>query len=99
MGERSAQDLSTQPPLGSLFTTTIQSLSLSPQQAKIVALIMEGKKDETIAFELGLSKHTVRDYLNKRIFPRLEVANRVELILKIAALRCSECPHDRCPRK
>ena len=69
------------------FTTTewkriIQLLELSPQQGRIVELLVRGASDKQIAAALDLSRHTVRTYLG-RIFGRLEVNDRVELVIHV----------------
>lgn len=87
-----------QPPERPCFDEVIKSLKLSPQQVKIVELLLEGKRDKEIVLELGLSKHTVRTYL-QRIFTRLGVTDRMGLVLKIATLHCAVCRHTRCPHK
>jgi DNA-binding NarL/FixJ family response regulator len=61
-------------------------LGLPPQQAAIVELILQGKRDKQIASFLHLSHGTVRTHL-RFIFRRLNVTDRVELVLRIAALR------------
>lgn len=60
-------------------------LELSPRQADIVALILRGKRDKQIAAALDLSVPTVRTYLS-RIFSRMGVQDRVELILRVVAV-------------
>lgn len=60
------------------------SLSLSPQQKRIVELILRGMQDKQIALEMKLSVPTVRTYLG-RIFARTGVRDRVELLLRIFA--------------
>lgn len=60
-------------------------LELAPQQTRIVELILRGKRDKQIATELGLSVPTVRTYL-KRVFERVGVQDRVELILRVFAV-------------
>ena len=62
-----------------------ETLSLSPQQARIVELILCGKQDKQIASELELSVPTVRTYL-KRIFDRTETSDRLSLVLYIFAI-------------
>ena len=60
-------------------------LALSPQQLRIVELILRGQQDREIAARLGVSFHTVRTYL-KRIFDRAGVADRMALVLRVFAL-------------
>jgi len=67
---------------GARWKLAVKSLDLSPQQTRIVELILQGKKDKQIATELRLSKHTVRTYLN-RIFLRLDVTDRMELAMRV----------------
>jgi DNA-binding NarL/FixJ family response regulator len=74
------------------------ALGLSRQQVRIIALVMQGKTDKEIAAELSLSKYTVRTYL-KRIFARLEVSDRIGLVLAIVAGSRPVCSHLRCPYK
>ena len=58
------------------------ALHLSPKQARIVGLILEGKRDKQIAATLKMSISTVRTHLG-RIFIRLGVADRVELLVHV----------------
>lgn len=69
------------------------SLEFSPQQSRIVELLLRGFKDKQIAAELHLGVPTIRTYL-KRIFDRLGVSDRVELILRVFAVarEISEAP-------
>lgn len=60
-------------------------MELSPQQSKIVELILRGRKDKEIATALGLQVPTVRTYLG-RIFARTGVGSRVELVLRVVAM-------------
>lgn len=62
----------------------VELLGLSPQQARIVERLLCGMCDKQIALDLGLSVPTVRTYLG-RIFDRLGVDDRVQLILRIFA--------------
>lgn len=57
-------------------------LELSPQQTRIVELLLRGRRDKQIARELQLTVPTVRTYLG-RIFARLGVQDRIELILRV----------------
>ena len=60
----------------------VQSLRLTGQQAKIVELLLRGNKDKQIAAGMGLSNWTVRTQLT-RLFRRLDVADRVGLVLRV----------------
>jgi DNA-binding NarL/FixJ family response regulator len=60
------------------------NLRLPPQQQKIVELILRGMQDKQIAIRLGISVPTVRTYLS-RLYARLGVSDRMELVLKLFA--------------
>lgn len=53
---------------------------LTPREEQVVALVAEGLGNRQIASELNLSPHTIKKYLF-RIFEKLGVSNRVELVL------------------
>jgi len=53
---------------------------LSRREAEVVRLVAEGMTNRAISSELGLSEHTVRNYLLKA-FDKLGVSTRVELVL------------------
>jgi DNA-binding CsgD family transcriptional regulator len=57
-------------------------LQLTPRQAQIVLLILEGRCDKHIADEVAISIPTVRSHL-KGIFHKLKVQTRQGLVLKI----------------
>lgn len=76
----------------------VKTLGPSPQQAKIVELILRGLKDKQIAAELELGFSTVRTYLD-RIFMRLEVADRVELVLRVFTTYVEQNRRSGCPQK
>ena len=65
-----------------IWQTIVNDLALSPQQMRIVELILRGKQDKEIATALSLSVPTVRTYL-KRIFDRCGVSDRLSLVLLI----------------
>jgi DNA-binding CsgD family transcriptional regulator len=65
----------------------VAELQLSRQQARIVALILQGKQDKEIAAELKLNRYTIRTYL-RRVFDRALLEDRMGLVLRILAL-CS----------
>jgi len=70
-----------------------QALRLSPQQKRIVELLLQNRCDKQIAVDMGLAHSTLRTYIS-RIFHRTGVSDRVELILLIFALS-----HDIRPQK
>jgi len=53
---------------------------MTKREADVVRLAIEGLSNREIARELGLTEHTVKNYLF-RIFDKLGVSNRVELVL------------------
>jgi two-component system nitrate/nitrite response regulator NarL len=57
----------------------IESSTLSVRELQVVKCAARGKTNKVIAGELGLSEHTVKNYLF-RIFEKLGVSNRVELL-------------------
>ena len=63
----------------------VRELSLSPQQARIVELVLCDCGDKQIAARMGLRVPTVRTYL-QRTYLRLGAEGRMGLVLKILAL-------------
>jgi DNA-binding NarL/FixJ family response regulator len=63
----------------------MKSLDLPPQQIRIVELILRNNCDKQIAKALGVKVPTVRTYLH-RIFARMNVADRLELVLRVFAI-------------
>ena len=53
---------------------------LSKREADVVRLVAEGLTNKDISLQLGLSEHTVRNYLF-HVFDKLGVSTRVELVL------------------
>jgi DNA-binding NarL/FixJ family response regulator len=64
-------------------------LALSPQQTRIVELILQGRQDKHIAEALNLTVPTVRTYLT-RIFVRTDTPDRLALVLHVFALAQGE---------
>jgi two-component system nitrate/nitrite response regulator NarL len=70
------------------FTRAPKQLKVDPtvenrmtkRETDVVKLAVEGLSNREIARELGLTEHTVKNYLF-RIFDKLGVSNRVELVL------------------
>jgi DNA-binding NarL/FixJ family response regulator len=52
-------------------------LGLSPRHCQILSLIAQGRRNEEIAGELGISPNTIKFHI-RAIYSRLEVRNRVE---------------------
>ena len=69
--------LSAWPPLG-------MALRLSPREMQIVQGVFEDRKEESIAYELGISPHTVNTYF-QRLYAKLRVSSRPQLILRVMA--------------
>ncbi len=53
---------------------------LSKREGEVVRLVSDGLTNRGISVQLGLSEHTIRNYLFK-IFEKLGVSTRVELVL------------------
>jgi DNA-binding NarL/FixJ family response regulator len=51
-----------------------------PRQREVLKLVTEDKKNHEIAQKLGLTDHTVRNYI-VQIFEKLGVSTRVGLVL------------------
>ncbi len=65
---------------------------LTPREASVVRLVVQGMVNREIAEQLQLSEHTIKNYLF-RIFDKLGVSNRVELALyAVARLNLTEEP-------
>ncbi len=54
---------------------------LTPREAQILELLAQGKVAKEVAFELGLSYETVRDYM-KSVYQKLHVRSRTEAVIK-----------------
>jgi len=75
----------------------IEALGLSGRQVQIARLILEGMSDKQIAAELRMSIATVRTHLS-RLFAKLEVQNRNELILLVLRQFRTGCREADCQR-
>lgn len=75
------------------WTALKEMLGLSPQQARIVRYLLQAKPDKQIAKEMGISVPTVRTYLC-RLFHKLDVNDRVELVLRVFAFVRAGDVHD-----
>jgi DNA-binding CsgD family transcriptional regulator len=63
----------------------VHTLQFSPQQARIVSMILQKKQDKQISVDLKLNRSTIRTYL-RRVFDRVGVDDRMELVLHVFAL-------------
>jgi DNA-binding NarL/FixJ family response regulator len=61
------------------LVTAIDSPTLTARELQVVQYAAKGKTNKIIACELGLSEHTVKNYLF-RAFEKLGVSSRVELL-------------------
>jgi DNA-binding NarL/FixJ family response regulator len=63
----------------------VQAIQLSPQQARIVELVLRGLCDKQIAAAMGISEPTIRTYL-QRISARTHTRGRMELAMRVLAV-------------
>jgi DNA-binding NarL/FixJ family response regulator len=73
-----------------LWNEIARELEFSPQQKRIVELILRNACDKQIAAALGRGKPTIRTHLD-RVFRRLEVEDRGELVLLIFRMSHGLC--------
>lgn len=66
------------------WRSIVGSLDLSKRQFQIAQAIFDGAKEITIAESLGISTHTVHTHI-ERLYHKLGVGNRCELIIRIFA--------------
>lgn len=64
------------------WAAVIERFELSAQQAHVLALVADGRKEQAIAIRLNISLNTVKEYM-KRIRLRLGERNRAGLIRQI----------------
>jgi DNA-binding NarL/FixJ family response regulator len=67
---------------------------MTKREGDVVRLAVEGLSNREIAGQLGLTEHTVKNYLF-RVFDKLGVSNRVELVL--SCLRQEETAREEAP--
>jgi DNA-binding NarL/FixJ family response regulator len=61
----------------SMLNTDGQSITLSPQERRILPLVADGKTNKEIATALGLSDKTIKSYLSN-LFEKLQVTSRAQ---------------------
>jgi DNA-binding CsgD family transcriptional regulator len=59
-------------------------LQLSPREMQIAQGVFDDQQEQCIAFELGISRHTVNTYL-QRMYRKVGVSNRTQLVLHVLA--------------
>jgi DNA-binding CsgD family transcriptional regulator len=72
-----------------------RALALSPKQVQIVRRVIQGMSDKRIALELNMSMATVRTHLS-RLFAKLDIQNRNELILLVFRQFRANSPQVHC---
>src|SRR5712691_9683626 len=60
------------------------ALRLSPRELQIVQGVFDDRKEEGIAYEVGISPHTVNTYF-QRLYAKLRVSRRPKLIVRVIA--------------
>jgi DNA-binding CsgD family transcriptional regulator len=68
---------------GEGVTETLERAPLTPREREVAALVISGVSTRQIALRTGLTVSTVNTYL-KRIFAKLGVHSRVELVARMA---------------
>lgn len=67
---------------GEVWVRLRDSLKLSDRELQIVQGIFEDQKQESIAYALGISPHSVNTYI-QRIYTKLRIGSRPQLILRV----------------
>jgi len=83
-----ADYLKTFPPLpldDGHWQAIVRAMQLSPQQARIVELVLRGLCDKQIAAVMGIGEPTIRTYL-QRISERTQTRGRMELAMRVLAV-------------
>lgn len=67
------------------------NLRLSGRELQIVRCIFDDQKELAIADTLDISTHTVHNHV-ARLYHKLHVTSRVELVIRVMAVRAAESP-------
>jgi len=79
-------------PSAASWTAMARELGMSKRQGQVAMCLMKGFGDKQIAQELKLSVPTVRTHMG-RLFAKLGVGDRVELIVMLMNRYCADyCP-------
>jgi len=65
--------------------TLDRKIRLTPREAEVLELVLEGKSNKEVASELFCSKRTV-DFHLARIYEKLHVNNRIQAVRRAATL-------------
>lgn len=65
--------------------TGLESLSLTPRQTDVLALLLQGKPNKIIARELGVSVETIKDHV-AAVLKALGVGSRTQAVLAVGQL-------------
>jgi DNA-binding NarL/FixJ family response regulator len=80
------------------YTEIAEKLSLSPREIQIIGHMLMGDKDKQIAQNLNIAVPTVRTHIS-RIFSKLDVNDKNELIVHVFSQFRKGCCDKGCPRK
>ena len=78
------------------WATLIAELALSSRQSEIIRWLFKGLTDREIAGHMGIQTTTVRMHMS-RLFLRMNVHDRNQLILRVFHQFRSGCPLTQCP--
>ncbi|MDT8999296.1 response regulator transcription factor [Paucibacter sp. APW11] len=66
-------------------TSGLESLSLTPRQTDVLALLLQGKPNKIIARELGVSVETIKDHV-AAVLKALGVSSRTQAVLAVSQI-------------
>jgi DNA-binding CsgD family transcriptional regulator len=74
------------------WSELVETTDMSPRQKQIARCILSGMGDKQIAEQIGIKVPTVRTHMG-RLFEKLDVGDRVELVLHfVHRFREHRCP-------
>jgi DNA-binding NarL/FixJ family response regulator len=76
----------------------VDALEISPQQARIVELVVRGLCDKQIATVMGIGEPTIRTYLS-RVFARTGTHGRMGLALRVLEVSHQVIGRSKRPQK
>lgn len=77
--------------IASAMESPLNAPSLTPRQMQVLQCLSRGLPTKLISRELGLSDHTVKEYI-ALVFQALGARNRTEAVIKASRLRLQERP-------